>query len=110
VSAPGGNRPRQPRPRPRTAEEEAFLAIGAGAHRWLIEAGAAGASRVRTKMARAVDLAAIAGRFAEHDLPDILDHLALAGAAAGVVVADDIHSAQPGTASWAAFGGPEVTR
>jgi transposase len=122
---PGGNGPRQPRPRPRTAEEEAFLALGAGARRWLIEAGAIGATRVRAKMARAVDLAgvlgagkvdqalglaAIAGRFAEDDLPAILDHLALEGAAAGVVVADDAHSAQPGTAGWAGFGDPEATR
>jgi hypothetical protein len=45
---PGGNRPRQPEPKPRTEAEAAFLAIGEGAHRWLTEAAAAGASRIRS--------------------------------------------------------------
>ena len=35
--------------------EQAFLELGEGARRWLIEAGAAGAQRVRAKMARAVE-------------------------------------------------------
>src|SRR2546427_7568746 len=35
---PGGNGPRQPRPRPRTAGEVAFVGLGEGARRWLIEA------------------------------------------------------------------------
>ena len=39
---PAGNGQRQPRPRPRTAAEVAFLGLGEGAARWLIEAGAAG--------------------------------------------------------------------
>jgi len=112
---PGGNLPRPPRPRPRTAAEVAFLNLGEGAHRWLVEAAAAGAARVRAKMARAVELAtivgvqrvdqalglaAIAGRFDEHDLGSILDHLALSGAPGDVVVADEQHSVQPGTGSW----------
>ena len=74
----------------------AFLELGEGAPRWLIEAGAAGAQRVRAKMARAVELAtvvgaarvdqalglaAITGRFADDDLPAILDHLAVHAAA-----------------------------
>ena len=74
----------------------AFLGLGEGAARWLIEAGAAGAQRVRSKMARAVELAAvvgaakvdqalglaaITGRFADDDLPAIVDHLAAAGQA-----------------------------
>lgn len=116
---PGGNQPRTPRPRPRTLAEVAFLGLGEGAHRWLVEAGAAGAARVRTKMARAVELAtvvgaervdealglaAVAGRFAEHDLASILDHLAIAGMPADVVVADEAHSVQPGTASWGRLG------
>ena len=54
---PGGNGPRRPKPRPRTAAEEAFLQIGPGAERWLIEAAATGTVRVRAKMARAVELA-----------------------------------------------------
>ena len=58
---PAGNGPRQPRPRPRTAAEEAFLSLGEGAARWLTEAAAAGTQRVRSKMARAVELAAVVG-------------------------------------------------
>ena len=115
----GGNLPRVPKPRPRTPEEAAFLGLGQGAHRWLVEAAAAGATRVRSKMTRAVELAtvvgaakvdqalglaAIAGRFAEEDLASILDHLAATGAAADVVVADDSHSIQPGTGSWGRLG------
>jgi Mu transposase, C-terminal domain/Integrase core domain len=121
---PGGNGPRQPRPRPRTAAEVAFLGLGEGATRWLTEAAAAGAQRVRSKMARAVELAAvvgaatvdqalglaaITGRFADGDLPAIVDHLAAAGAAGQAVTADEAHSAQPGTASWAALGRGQVT-
>lgn len=116
---PGGNLPRPPKLRPRTPEEVAFLGLGEGAHRWLVEAGAAGASRVRSKMAKAVELAAvvggekvdqalglaaIAGRFAEEDLASILDHLAATGAVKDVVVADEAHSAQPGTSSWGRLG------
>jgi len=121
---PGGNGPRQPRPRPRTAGEVAFLGLGEGAARWLTEAGAAGAQRVRSKMARAAELAAvvgaaqvdqalglaaITGRFADDDLPAIVDHLAVAGQAGEAVTADEAHSAQPGTSSWAALGRGQVT-
>jgi hypothetical protein len=116
---PGGNHPRPPRPRPRTKAEADFLELGDGAHSWLVEAAATGASRVRAKMARAVELsrvlgadpvdqalglAAAAGRFDEHDLGSILDHLASHGAPADVVRADETHSAQPGTSSWGRFG------
>jgi transposase len=117
---PGGNGPRQPRPRPRTAAEEAFLSLGEGAARWLTEAAAAGAQRVRSKMARAVELAAVAGttqvdqalglaaitsRFGDNDVAAILDHLAVAGAAGNLVTADEAYSVQPGTSGWAALGG-----
>jgi transposase len=116
---PGGNGPRRPEPKPRTEAEAAFLAIGEGAHRWLTEAAAAGASRIRSKMARAVELAAVvgeartdtalglaavAGRFAGDDLASIIDHLDAEGAAGDVVIADDAHSAQPGTAAWSRLG------
>jgi transposase len=116
---PGGNQPRPPRPRARTADEEAFLALGQGAHRWLVEAGATGTSRVRSKMNHAVELAAlvgaqrvdealglaaIAGRFADGDLASICDHLAGAGKVTDVVMADESHSAQPGTSGWEGFG------
>lgn len=116
---PGGNLPRPPKVRPRTAAEVAFLDLGEGAHDWLIEAGAVGAQRIRSKMARAVELAAvvgaqavddalglaaIAGRFAEDDLASIVDHRAGAGASVDVVRADETHSAQPGTSRWEVFG------
>ena len=73
--------------------EAQFLAIGDGAGLWLAEAAAAGASRVRAKMAQAVQLAALhgaavvdralgqaaaAGRFADGDLAAILAHQAAA--------------------------------
>ena len=48
-------------PRARSAEERAFLALGEGAERWLIAAAAAGAQRVRRKMAEAIDLAKLHG-------------------------------------------------
>jgi hypothetical protein len=116
---PGGNHPRPPRPRARTKAEVDFLAIGDGAHAWLVEAAATGTSRVRAKMSRAVEfatildparvdqalgLAATAGRFDEHDLGSILDHLATRGEPGDLVRADETHSAQPGTASWKGFG------
>ena len=116
---PAGNRPRLPKPRARTDAEVAFLALGDGAERWLIEAAAAGAQRVRSKMARAVELAslvgaqrveqalglaAVAGRFGDTDLASILDHLASGGADLDLVRADETHSVQPGTSGWEAFG------
>ena len=88
---PGDNGPRQPKLKPRTEAEATFLAIGDGAQRWLAEAAASGAARIRCKMARAVELAAavgagkvdtalglaaIVGRFADGDLASIIDHLA----------------------------------
>ncbi|WP_433304559.1 hypothetical protein ACQP2F_15425 [Actinoplanes sp. CA-030573] len=116
---PGGNLPRPARLRPRTEQEIAFLALGEGARRWLIEAGATGATRVRAKMAKAIELAtvlepgavdealglaAIAGRFAEDDLVWILEHVEQAGVPGDVVIADQNHSVQPGTGSWDRFG------
>jgi hypothetical protein len=116
---PGGNLPRPPKIRPRTPAEAAFLALGPGAHDWLVEASAIGAQRIRSKMARAVELAAvvgadavddalglaaISGRFGEDDLASIVDHRAGAGAPVDVVRADEAHSAQPGTAGWGRFG------
>ena len=122
---PGGNGPRQPKPRPRTQAEVAFLAIGDGARRWLTEAAASGAQRIRSKMARAVELAAvvgagrvdaalglaaIAGRFADGDLASIIDHLGAERETAGVVIAGEAHSAQPGTAGWVRLGTREAGR
>lgn len=115
---PAGNEPRVPRPKPRTAGEVAFLDLGPGAQRWLIEAAAVGAQRIRTKMAHAVELAAVvgtvqidaalmlaavAGRFDDGDLVSISDHLAAGRPQLELVRADESHSAQPGTSAWEAL-------
>jgi transposase len=111
--------PRPPTPKPTSAAETAFLALGPGAEAWLVEAAAAGATRVRAKMAAAVELAALAGRtdvdaalgiaatagrFAEDDLLAIVRHRAAGAPSAELVVADETHSAQPGTSAWEGFG------
>jgi transposase len=105
-------------PQARTAAEQAFLAIGQGARSWLVEAAAAGAARVRGKMAEAVSLAklhgsaavdqalgsaALAGRFGDADLLAILTHQ-LAGATVIPTRASETHSLQPGTSAWAQLG------
>jgi transposase len=115
---PAGNGPHPPRPKPRTAGEVAFLALGPGAQRWLVEAAAVGAQRIRTKMASAVELAAVvgtaqidaalmlaatAGRFDDAALVSISDHLAAGRPALELVRADEGHSAQPGTSAWEAL-------
>jgi transposase len=111
--------PRPPQPKPRSEAEAAFLALGPGAHSWLVEAAAAGAQRVRSKMTAAVELAALvgtepvdaalgiaaaAGRFADGDLLAIVEHRANGAPSAALVVADESHSVQPGTAAWKGFG------
>ncbi|HXF36109.1 MAG TPA: hypothetical protein VNO17_02880 [Actinomycetota bacterium] len=98
-------------PRAGSAEEAAFLSIGEGARAWLVEAAAAGCSRIRAKMAEAVSLAKLhavkavdralgqasaAGRFAEGDLQAILVH----GVDGGLFRASERHSLQQGTAAW----------
>lgn len=104
------------RPRPTSAAEVEFLAIGDGARIWLVEAAAAGTSRVKVKMAEAVTLARLHGtgrvdwalghaamfsRFGEGDLTSIL-----AANPPGVRRrADDVHSLQTGTAAWHQLGG-----
>lgn len=105
-------------PMPANAAEAEFLAIGEGAVLWLKEAGAAGATRVRAKMADAVGLAklsgaeavnwalghaAVYGRFAERDLASILTHRATAGAGE-TAQASEQHSLQAGTDAWKEFG------
>ena len=106
-------------PKPRTAAEAEFLAIGDGAGLWLAEAAAAGASRVRSKMARAVQLAALhgtgpvdralgqaaaAGRFDGSDLPSILAHQASAAPGEPSRAGESRTLAQ-GTGGWAARDG-----
>lgn len=116
---PDGRGTRGARPRPVDSTERAFLLIGPGAQAWLVEAAASGTVRVRAKMARAVELAALvgrepvevalataaaAGRFAEGDLPSILDYLAGRESDAVLATLDEAFSAQPGTGAWEGFG------
>ena len=116
---PEGRGSRGARLRPVDPGEIAFLALGAGAQTWLVEAAASGTVRVRTKMARAVELAALAGRervetalaeaaaagrFAEGDLPSILDYLAGRGPGEAPIASDEAFSVQPGTGAWKGFG------
>jgi predicted butyrate kinase (DUF1464 family) len=56
------------------------------------------------KVDAALGLAAIAGRFADGDLASIIDHLAAERSPGEVVIADEAHSAQPGTSGWARLG------
>lgn len=108
------------RPRARSAEEQAFLALGPGAQAWLVKAAAAGASRVRRKLAEAVDLAKLhgaedveqalavcaqAGRFGDGDLAAVLAH----HQAQGTVIpfpaaASEERSLQRSTQAWEGFG------
>jgi hypothetical protein len=111
-------------PKARSAAEAEFLAIGNGAALWLAEAAAAGASRVRSKMAKAVQLAALhgaqavdralgqaaaAGRFAGGDLASIIAHQALAVPGKTSRAGEDRTLAQ-GTGGWAPCGGQEENR
>jgi len=117
--APAGALERQPRAR--NAAEAQFLALGNGARLWLTEAAAAGTGKIRVKMAEAVALgklfgatevdwalghAAVHGRFAEADLPSILNHHSSSGEARR---AGEDRSLTQGTAGWAALGNPTGT-
>ena len=108
-------------PRATSAAEAEFLAIGQGAHTWLVEAAAAGTSRVKVKMAEAVTLsrlhgpdrldwalghAAMFARFAEGDLMSILD----ANPPGRRRTAGETHSLQTGTGAWAVLSGEETGR
>lgn len=110
---PDGALARQPRAT--SAAEAEFLAIGEGARTWLVEAAAAGTSRVKVKMTEAVTLARLHGvervdwalghaamfcRFAEGDLASILE----ANPPGAHRRADDAHSLQTGTAAWHQLG------
>lgn len=103
------------RPKATNEAEEAFLALGAGARLWLTEAAAAGTSRIRVKMATAVELAGLHGtervdwalghaasygRFGEADLASVL----AANPPGQRRRADESHSLQSGTGAWKGFG------
>jgi len=107
------------RPRAASAEEAAFLAIGPGAAKWLTRAAAAGTSRVRRKMAEAVDLAkmhgagevdaalevaADVGRFGDGDLASILAHRAGAEVIEFPRRRTEAATLQGSTAAWEGFG------
>jgi hypothetical protein len=107
------------KPTARSSEERAFLAIGDGAERWLVNAAAAGAQRVRRKIAEAVDLAKLhgtaevdralrtcadAGRFADGDLASILTHQQQDGELIPFPSRSDDRSLQRSTRSWEGFG------
>jgi transposase len=106
------------RPKAGTLEEQAFLAIGPGAAEWLTRAAAAGAARLRRKIAEAVALAklhdaadvdealaaaASAGRFGDGDLASILAHHG-ARVIEFPARASEQQSLQRSTRSWEGFG------
>ena len=106
------------RPRARNAEESEFLDLGEGARLWLVEAAAAGTTKMRVKMAEALSLAklfdpvevdwalghaAVHGRFAEADLSSILDHHARRPLD-GEHRASEDSSLTQGTSAWARLG------
>ena len=114
-----GNGPKVRLLKPHDDEERAFLALGDGAERWLREACSSGVSRIRVKMAAAVELAALlgaapvdralgiaalAGRFEEGDLASIVEHLGRHDAIEDLVLADEAFFVQPGTSAWGEFG------
>jgi hypothetical protein len=107
-------------PKPKNAAEMEFLALGEGARLWLVEAAAAGTTKMRVKMTQALALAklfdpgeidwalghaAVHGRFAEADLPSILDYHAVSPGA-GEHRAGEDHSLTQGTSGWARLGQP----
>src|SRR5699024_12337355 len=104
--------PRPPQPRARSAAERDFLALGQGAHDWLIAAAAAGTTRIRAKMAAAVELAALVGavavdralaaaategRFDQEGMTAIVAHRPTAAPTGARAILDRTHSPQPGT-------------
>ncbi|MGH9057896.1 MAG: Mu transposase domain-containing protein [Acidimicrobiales bacterium] len=116
---PAGNAARIRPLHPKGDAEAAFLAIGDGAERWLREACGAGVARIRAKMTRAVELAALFGatpveralgmaakasRFEEGDLASILEHLGRHDDLEDLVIPDEAYSAQSGTRAWGGFG------
>ncbi len=111
--------PLHPRPKAASPDEKAFLELGDGAERWLILAAASGAERIRTKIRRATELAALvgmasvdralglaaeAGRFADGDLESILDHLRLMGDRTAELLEASDDTLQPGTSAWELVG------
>jgi transposase len=106
--------PAERQPRATNPAEAAFLALGEGARLWLVEAAAVGTRGIEARMADAVlltkvvgaahvdealQVAAMAGRFAAGDLESIID------ARHPVTFRPDpATSLQPGTSGWAGLG------
>jgi transposase len=101
-------------PRASTPTERAFLALGEGARRYLVEAASSGAGRIKERMGEALTLrrvvdagvldealglAALAGRFEEGDLASIIS-----SRREPLRRISEDHSLQPGTAPWARLG------
>ena len=116
LPAAGSKVPGEYRVRARTAAEQAFLALGEGAHLWLTEAAVVGVERIHQKMAHAVDVAALRphaevdwalghaaayGRFATDDLDSILAHRNLDTTTR---TANESTSLAQGTAGWQQLG------
>jgi hypothetical protein len=57
-----------------------------------------------TPVDRALGMAALAGRFDDNDLASIVEHLGRHDAVEDLVFANDVYSAQTGTAAWEGFG------
>jgi len=102
-------------PKPTNDHEKAFLDLGQGAERWLIEAAAAGARQVPARMSEAVGLAklydsaavdealglaATVGRFNEGDLESILASTGRLDVTRPPVG----YSLQAGTGAWSGLG------
>jgi hypothetical protein len=106
--------PRPPTPRPTSAAETAFLALGPGAEAWLVEAAAAGAVRVRSSWPRSSwprwpGARRSTPRSASRPRPGgspitTCSRSCATAPPAQLVVADEAYSAQPGTAAWEGFG------
>lgn len=107
------------RPRARSQDERAFLAIGDGAERWLRHAAAEGTPRLRRKIAEAIDLSKLhgkpaanraleacarAGRFADGDLARILAHQQQTGGELILFPRGEENSLQASTRAWEGFG------
>ena len=109
------------KPRARNSEEREFLQIGDGAERWLKRAAAEGTSRIRRKMAEAVDLAklhgqgpvndalercASYGRFGDGDLASVLAHQQQAAGGELLLFPErsEQHSLQGSTRRWEGLG------
>ncbi|MCA1697650.1 MAG: IS21 family transposase [Actinobacteria bacterium] len=107
------------KPRARSSEEAAFLALGPGAERWLVKAAAQGAQRVRSKLCEAVDLSKLhgtdevsralavcaeAGRFGEGDLAAILAHQQTGTVIPFPARASEAQTLQRSTQVWEEFG------